>query len=91
MTPWPRRSPISILAIAVLAVTRARTATATMAVGLIPISAREPLAILRATAPPPLRHDIGHVPHRSVRRRRHQAIAQACHRRWNDITATATT
>ncbi|WP_329538407.1 IS701 family transposase (plasmid) [Streptomyces sp. NBC_01450] len=88
---WMRWTLISILATAVLAVTRARTATTTMAVGLIPVSARELLTILRATTLPPLRHDIGHVLHWSAWRRRHQAIAQACHRRWNNVTAAATT
>jgi hypothetical protein len=73
------------------ATTRARTVTATTAVGLVPVSARELLTILRATALPPLRHDIDHVLHRSVWRRRHQALAQACHRRWNNVTAAAIT
>jgi hypothetical protein len=56
-----RWSLISTLATAVLAVTRARTATTTLAVGLVPVGARELLTILRAAALPPLRHDIGHV------------------------------
>ncbi|MFJ9381849.1 hypothetical protein [Streptomyces sp. NPDC101455] len=74
---------------AVLAVARATTTTT--AIGLVPVSARELLTILRATALPPLHHDIDHVLHWSAWRRRHQVIAQACHRRWNNITAAATT
>ncbi|MCX4743788.1 hypothetical protein [Streptomyces antibioticus] len=47
---WMRWTLISILATAVLTVTRARTATTTMAVGLIPVSARN------RPAPTPPRH-----------------------------------
>ncbi|BBC31958.1 hypothetical protein SGFS_032520 [Streptomyces graminofaciens] len=48
-----RWSLIGILAAAVLAVTRARAATTATAVSLVPVSARELLTILRATALPP--------------------------------------
>lgn len=61
------------------------------AVGLIPVSARELLTILQATTLPPLRHDIDHVLYRSAWRRRHQATAQTCRQRWNNITTAATT
>ncbi|MEX3100460.1 hypothetical protein [Streptomyces sp. ST1020] len=97
---WTRWTLISMLAAAVLAVTRARTATAGTGSGLIPASGRELLRLLRITAllrllritalPQP-RRERDHLLHWSTWRRHHQHQAAQAHRRWNDITAAATT
>ncbi|MEU9183116.1 hypothetical protein AB0D14_00820 [Streptomyces sp. NPDC048484] len=79
-----------MLAAAVLAVTRARTTTATITDSeAVPASARELLRLLRITALPRPRRD--HLLHWSAWRRHHQHQAAEAHRRWNNITATATT
>ncbi|MFJ9381971.1 hypothetical protein [Streptomyces sp. NPDC101455] len=83
---------ISLLAAAVLAVTHARTTTATTTVSeLVPASGRELLRLLRITALPRPRRDRDHLLHWSAWRRHHQYQAAEAHRRWNNITATATT
>jgi hypothetical protein len=85
-----RWSLISLLATAVLAVTRARTHTAARTgIDLVPASPRELLAVLRTTVIPTPRRDLGHVLHWSAWRRQHRATA--CHRHWNNVTAEATT
>jgi hypothetical protein len=80
---------------AALAVTRARTTTATTAGSeLVPASGRELLRLLRITALPRPRRDRDYLLHWSAWRRHHQrqaAQAAQAHRRWNNITATATT
>lgn len=87
---WMRWSLISLLAAAVLAVTRARTHAADNdSVELLPASPRELLAVLRATVIPAPRRDLTHVLHWSTWRRRHQHHATACHRQWNNVTAAA--
>ncbi|MFC5242502.1 hypothetical protein [Streptomyces atrovirens] len=58
---------------------------------LAPASCRELLVTLRITAPPTPRCDIEHVLHWSAWRRHHQHQATRAHRRWNNITAAATT
>jgi SRSO17 transposase len=91
---WMRWSLLSLLAAAVLAVTHARTTTTTTPIGagdLVPVSTRELLTVLRATALPRPSRDLSHVLCWSAWRRRHQAVAQACHQRWNNITAAAAT
>ncbi|GAV37248.1 IS701 family transposase [Streptomyces acidiscabies] len=89
---WMRWTLISMLAAAVLAVTRARTATATTAGSeLVPAGGRELLRLLRITALPRPRRDRDHLPHWSAWRRHHQHQAAEAHRRWNNITATTTT
>jgi hypothetical protein len=76
-----------LMAAAVLTVTRARTRTADAAeTGLVPAS-----PVLRATVIPIPRRDLDHVLHWSAWRRRRQHRATACHRRWNNVTAAATT
>ncbi|MFE6692337.1 IS701 family transposase [Streptomyces sp. NPDC057743] len=89
---WMRWTLISMLAAAVLAVTRARTVTATTTDSkLVPASGRELLRLLRGTTlPHPLR-DRDHLLHWSAWRRHHQHQAAEAHRKWNNTTATATT
>jgi hypothetical protein len=84
----------SLMAAAVLTVTRARTHTAdaeAAGIDLVPASPRELLAVLRATVIPMPRRDLDHILRWSAWRRRHQHRATACHRHWNNITAAATT
>ncbi|MEU1598566.1 hypothetical protein ABZ468_38605 [Streptomyces sp. NPDC005708] len=89
---WMRWSLISLMAAAVLTVTRTRTHTADAAgTDLLPASPRELLTVLRATAIPMPRRDLDHVLHWSAWRRRHQHRATACHRHWNNVIAAATT
>jgi SRSO17 transposase len=91
---WMRWSLISLMAVAVLTVTRARAHTAdadAAGIDLVPASPRELLAVLRATVIPMPRRDLDHILHWSAWRRRHQHRATACHRHWNNITAAATT
>lgn len=88
---WMRWTLISMLAIAVLAVTRARTTIAAPpGHRLIPPSVREILRLLRITALPSPRRDREHVLRWSAWRRHHQHQAAEAHRRWNNITAAAT-
>jgi hypothetical protein len=83
---------IGMLATAVLAVPRARTTIAAPpGHRLIPPSVREVLRLLRITALPSPRRDREHVPHWSAWRRHDQHQATEAHRRWNNITAAATT
>lgn len=93
---WMRWTRISMLATTVLAVTRARTTTAgPSGHRLVPSSVREVLRLLRVTALPRPRRardrDRDHALHWSAWRRHHQHQAAQAHRRWNNITATATT
>ncbi|MDQ1024669.1 SRSO17 transposase [Streptomyces umbrinus] len=89
---WMRWTLISLLAAAVLAVIRARTTTATTTGSeLVPASGRELLRLLRITALPRPRRARDHLLHWSAWRRHHQYQAAEAHRRWNNITATATT
>jgi hypothetical protein len=85
-----RWSLLSLLAAAVLAVTHACTAPATGTSDLVPVSTRELLTLLRTTVLPLPSRDTDHALRWSAWRRRHQAVAQACHQRWNNITAAAT-
>jgi SRSO17 transposase len=88
---WMRWSLISLLA-AVLTVTHGRSHTTDDSnLELAPASPRELLTILRVTAVPAPRRDLQHVLTWSARRRHHQHRATACHRRWNNITAEAST
>lgn len=88
---WMRWTLISMLATAVLAVTRARTAIAAPpGHRLIAPSVREVLRVLRITALPSPRRDREHVLNWSAWRRHHQYRAAKGHRRWTDITAAAT-
>ncbi|WP_055496004.1 hypothetical protein [Streptomyces sp. TP-A0356] len=88
---WMRWSLISMLAAAVLAVTRLRTTAHATRGRLVPVSARELLRLLRATVLPRPRRDLDHLLHWSAWRRQHQRRAAAAHRLWNNITADATT
>ncbi|MFE1455410.1 hypothetical protein ACFW7K_10420 [Streptomyces sp. NPDC058735] len=56
-----------------------------------PASGRELLAVLRITALPTPRRDLEHALHWSAWRRHHRHQATEAHRRWNNITAAATT
>ncbi|MFJ5725628.1 hypothetical protein [Streptomyces sp. NPDC093149] len=85
-----RWSLISLLAAAVLAVTRSLTAAPAADIALIPASPRELLAVLRVTALPAPRRDLGRVLHWSAWRRHHQHQAVQAHRRWNNVTTEAT-
>ncbi|MDX3264962.1 hypothetical protein PV336_38210 [Streptomyces sp. MI02-2A] len=80
-----------LLAAAVLTVHRPRTATHATRGRLVPVSARELLRLLRATVLPPPCRDCDHLLHWSAWRRQHQHRATEAHRRWNNITAAATT
>ncbi|GAA2813510.1 IS701 family transposase [Kitasatospora paracochleata] len=90
---WMRWSLVSLVAAALLAVALARTHSAgpTPEAELIPLTRPGLLALRRATVLPEPRRDLAHVLHWSCWRRRHQHRAAACHRRWNETTATATT
>lgn len=88
---WMRWTLISMLAAAVLAVTRAGATTADPTGELVPVSSRELLRLLRITVLPRPRRDRGHLLHWSAWRRHHQHRAAEAHRRWNNITATTTT
>lgn len=91
-TSWMRWSLISLLAAAVLTITHARTRTAhDTTLELMPASPRELLAVLRASSIPTPRRDRQHILTWSAWRRHHQHQATASHRRWNNITAAATT
>jgi SRSO17 transposase len=91
---WMRWTLISMLATAVLAITRTRTTAATTAPAtdhrLAPPSVRELLRLLRITALPRPRRDLDHLLHWSAWRRHHQHQAAEAHRRWNNITAATT-
>ena len=88
-----RWSLISLIAAALLAVALARTRSADPppATGLIPLTRPELLALLQAVVIRAPRRDLAHALHWSRWRRRHQHRAATCHRRWNEITAAATT
>ena len=89
---WMRWSLISLIAAALLAAALARTRSAGSppATGLIPLTRPELLALLRAAVLCAPRRDLAHTLHWSRWRRHHQHRAATCHRRWNEITATAT-
>jgi hypothetical protein len=65
----------------------------------LPCLPRELLAVVRATVTPMPRRDLDldldldldHILHWPAWRRHHQHRATTCHRRWNNITAAATT
>jgi SRSO17 transposase len=91
---WMRWTLISMLATAVLAITRARTTSdeaGTTDTELVPASARELLRLLRITVLPQPRRDRDHLLQWSAFRRHHQYTAAEAHRRWNNITAAAAT
>ncbi|MFG6192385.1 hypothetical protein [Nonomuraea sp. JJY05] len=93
---WHRWSLISMIAYALLAIitSQERRATSdTTRLGLVPMSCRELVKLLRCfTLPRPRQeHDPEHTMRWSVWRRRHQYHAAACHRRWNEVTAASTT
>lgn len=88
---WMRWTLISMLATAILAITRADATTAGPADDLVPVSSRELLRLLRITVLPRPRRDRDHLMHWSAWRRRHQHRAAQAHRRWNNITAITTT
>lgn len=79
---WMRWSLFSLIAAAVLALTLAATTTHTHPTGpagLTPLTCPELVRLLRALVLPPPVHDRDHVLHWTAWRRRHQAIATACH------------
>ncbi|MGW5259152.1 hypothetical protein ACWERW_40910 [Streptomyces sp. NPDC004012] len=86
---WMRWTFISMSDAAVLAVTRLRATAQTTHGRLVPVSAREPLRLLRATVLPSPRRDRDHLLHRSAWRREPQYSAAEAHRRWNNVTAAA--
>ncbi|MFD9466921.1 hypothetical protein [Streptomyces sp. NPDC060027] len=60
-------------------------------VRLVVASARELIRLLRATVLPRPHRDLAHLLHWFAWRRHHQHQAAQAHRRWNNITAAATT
>ena len=88
-----RWSLISLIAAALLAIAlaRIRSAHSPPATGLLPLTRPELLALLQAAILRAPRCDLAHTLHWSRWRRRHQHRAATCHRRWNEITAAATT
>ncbi len=85
-TSWHRRTAVSLLAYAFLAVAAASQRAADAAAGLlelIPVTVPELLRQLRGTVIPEPRRD---KPHRNawfIWRRRHQYQAQQAHQRWH--------
>ncbi|MER6221413.1 hypothetical protein ABT189_12655 [Streptomyces sp900105755] len=75
----------------ILAVTRLRTTAQATRGRLVPAGARELLPLLRATVLSSPRRDRDHLLHRPAWRREHQHRAAEARRRWNNITAAATT
>lgn len=98
-TSWHRWSLMSVLAYALLAVSALREQRRTDPahpdndMAMVPVSPRELLALLRIFALPRPRQDTdpAHALRWSRWRRHHQHHATACHRRWNNVTAAATT
>jgi SRSO17 transposase len=91
---WMRWTLVSVLTAAVLTVVRQCTLAVVgpgTVVELVGASQRELLRVLRAMVLPLPCRDLGHVLHWSAWRRRHQHRAGRAHRRWNNITAAATT
>lgn len=95
---WHRWSLMSVLAYALLAVGALRERQRDPAdpaddLAMVPVSPRELLTLLRVFALPRPRQDTdpAHALRWSWWRRRHQHRATACHRRWNEVTATAIT
>lgn len=95
---WHRWSLISLIAAALLAVSTAlhritdlghTAGTAPSKAAMIPLTRPELLRILRAFVLPRPATDPEHVLRWSRWRRRHQFQTAACHRRWNEVTATA--
>ncbi|MFJ5842407.1 hypothetical protein ACIQGO_37675 [Streptomyces shenzhenensis] len=70
---------INMLAAAVLAVTRLRATDQATRGRLVPLSARELLRLLQATALPSPRRDRDHLLHWSAWRRAHTSIGQPRH------------
>ncbi|WP_181446914.1 hypothetical protein [Streptomyces sp. NTH33] len=85
-----RWSLISLMAAAVLAVTRAYTTVPAAGIALVPASPRELLAVLRVTALPAPHRGLAHVLAWSAWRRHHQHQAAQAHRRWNNVIAEVT-
>lgn len=90
-TSWMRWTLISMLAAVVLAVAHVRTAEHETPAGLVAISPRELVRLIRTTVLPAPRRDHQHLLHWSAWRRRHQHRARQAHRTWNNHTAAATT
>lgn len=95
-TSWHRWSLISLIAYALLAITTSQERGGSTGVhdgNFVPVSCRELVKLLRRFVLPPARQDIDleHALHWSLWRRRHQARAAACHRRWNEVTAASIT
>jgi hypothetical protein len=88
-----RWSLISLVAAVLPAVVLARTRSAGSppATDLIPLTRPELPALLQAAVLRAPCRDLAHTLHWSRWRRRHQHRAATCHRRWNEITAAATT
>ncbi|WP_327575945.1 IS701 family transposase [Streptomyces sp. NBC_00145] len=77
---WMRWSLFSLIAAAVLALTTAAVHEATEEQPeLVPLTCPELIRLLRALALPPPVRDRDHVLHWTAWRRRHQAVARACH------------
>ncbi len=83
----------TLLAVGALHERRSNPADPNGEMAMVPVSPRELLTLLRAFALPRPRQDTDptHALHWSRWRRHHQHQATACHRRWNEITAAATT
>ncbi|GLX02242.1 hypothetical protein Misp02_63280 [Microtetraspora sp. NBRC 16547] len=95
-TSWHRWSLISMIAYALLATTTSLErggSTGTQDGEFVPVSCRELVKLLRLFVLPCPRQDVdpGHALRWSLWRRRHQARAAACHRRWNEVTAASAT
>ncbi|MET7356462.1 IS701 family transposase [Streptomyces mirabilis] len=80
---WMRWSLFSLVASAVLALTAAATTTTGPAgpAHLVPLTCPELVRLLRAFVLTPPVRDAEHILHWMAWRRRHQAIARACHQR----------
>jgi SRSO17 transposase len=80
---WMRWSLFSLVASAVLALTAAATTTTGPAgpAHLVPLTCPELVRLLRAFVLTPPDRDAEHILHWMAWRRRHQAIARACHQR----------
>jgi len=84
-TSWHRWSTAALTAYAflVIAALLEHHAATDDPTELVPLSCPELQHLLTAAVLPAPRRDRDHIHHWSLWRRRHQAIARACHRAWN--------
>ncbi|WUH27034.1 hypothetical protein OG800_15990 [Streptomyces sp. NBC_00445] len=85
---WMRWSLFSLIAVAVLALTLAATTAQPGPAGpprLIPLTCPQLVRLLRALVLPGAARDRDRILHRIAWRRRHQAIARACHQQRHQL------